>query len=86
MRVYSLLAIGLVTLAHVFAQTEAARMMGSVTDSSGAVIPDAKVTITSEKTGIERTVRTNAQGLYFAVSLPPANAPATNSIPAQASL
>lgn len=51
---------------------DAARMVGTVSDSSGAVIPNASVTITSLKTGVERTVRTNAQGLYVAVSLPPA--------------
>jgi hypothetical protein len=71
MRVYPLVAMSVLLATNLAAQ-ESARIVGSVTDSSGAVIPNAAVTVTSEKTGIDRTVRSNSQGLYFAVSLPPA--------------
>jgi hypothetical protein len=44
---------------------------GIVSDSSGAVIPNAKVTITNTGTGVEaRTLETNASGIYTAEGLP----------------
>ena len=62
----------LIAIPLLWAQADTARLVGSVTDSSGAVIPAATVTITNEKTGSQRTVKSNDQGLYFAVNLPPA--------------
>jgi hypothetical protein len=56
----------------VFAQTTTARLTGVVRDPSGAVVPNAEVTITSQRTGQSRTVTTNADGLFVAVSLSPA--------------
>ena len=44
---------------------------GSVTDPSGAVVPDAKVTLTNVDTGISQSVQTNAEGLYRFPSLGP---------------
>ena len=55
-----------------FAQTTTARLTGVVTDASGAIVANATVTITNKATGTVRTVTTNADGLYIAVSLPPA--------------
>ena len=37
---------------------------GVVTDQNGAVVPDVTVTARNTSTGIERTVVTNAQGVY----------------------
>lgn len=54
------------------AQTTTARLTGVVTDPSGAVVAHATVSITNHATGQVRTVETNDQGLYIAVSLPPA--------------
>ena len=42
---------------------------GTVTDQSGAVIPDASITITNKTTGAARTVTANTEGLYSAPSL-----------------
>src|SRR5215469_14437159 len=42
---------------------------GVVSDESGAVIPNATVTITNKATGIARPVTTNAEGLYSAPAL-----------------
>src|SRR5574340_636254 len=53
-------------------QTESSRVVGSVADSSGAVIPGANITITNQKTGAESSVKANEQGLFFLVNLPPA--------------
>jgi hypothetical protein len=37
---------------------------GTVTDPSGAVVPNADVTVTQEETGSTQTTRTNSDGLY----------------------
>ena len=41
-----------------------ATMVGTVTDPSGAVIPNAKITATSAETGLARTITTNESGQY----------------------
>jgi hypothetical protein len=43
-----------------------------VTDPSGAAIPGATVTVKSEKTGLERKVKSNESGGYIVTNLPPA--------------
>jgi outer membrane receptor protein involved in Fe transport len=47
-----------------FAQMDTGSVNGTVTDSSGAQVPDAKVRLTSELTGTVRDTVTNAQGYY----------------------
>jgi hypothetical protein len=44
---------------------------GTVTDVSGAVVPNAKVTISSAATGISRTFVTNSSGRYYISQLIP---------------
>src|SRR3954469_15297185 len=39
-------------------------ILGTVTDSSGGVVPDAEVTVTDSTTGQSRTARTNSGGLF----------------------
>lgn len=47
-------------------------IIGTITDASGAVIPDAKITVTNQQTGaVVRTATTNAAGSYVAGALPP---------------
>lgn len=45
---------------------------GTVTDSSGAVLPNVTVTITDPDTGYQRTVTTDATGQFQTTGLPPA--------------
>ncbi|HXG66773.1 MAG TPA: carboxypeptidase-like regulatory domain-containing protein, partial [Blastocatellia bacterium] len=52
-------------------RAKAAPRPGIVTDANGAAIPNAKVTITNEKTGFTRTVTTDEDGTYSLVGLPP---------------
>lgn len=52
------------------AQTVTGSMEGRVTDQTGAVIPGAAVAIRNIETGQERSVTTNAEGLYRAPFLP----------------
>jgi Carboxypeptidase regulatory-like domain/TonB-dependent Receptor Plug Domain len=44
---------------------------GTVRDTSGAVVPDAEVKLTSAAIGITRTTTTNGDGDYLAAVLPP---------------
>ena len=56
----------------VFAQSDVGTIVGFVKDQSGAVVPNATVTIKNEGTGELHAVSTDAQGHYVAPSLPPA--------------
>ncbi|MBZ5571685.1 MAG: carboxypeptidase regulatory-like domain-containing protein [Acidobacteriia bacterium] len=55
----------------ILAQTFQGRILGRVTDSSGAVIPNATVTIENTGTGLKRVLQTNSSGDYFAPNLNP---------------
>jgi len=46
-------------------------MTGTVTDSTGAVVPDAKVTVTNTATNVVHTAVTTSQGTYFITDLIP---------------
>jgi hypothetical protein len=52
-----------------FAQSVGA-ILGTVTDNSGAVVPNAKVTATRTDTGISQTAVTGPLGTYFIPDLP----------------
>src|SRR5262245_30724585 len=52
------------------AQTTTGTVLGYVTDSSGARLNGAKVTVTNEATGFTRTVTTNTSGEYVIALLP----------------
>jgi hypothetical protein len=47
-----------------------ARIKGTVTDPSGAVVPKATVTVTNTQTGVVSTTTSNASGEYIFPSLP----------------
>lgn len=48
-----------------------ARLQGAITDPSGATVPGATVTLTSEETNIPHTVTTNSSGVYSISELAP---------------
>lgn len=52
--------------------TYTGQISGVVTDSSGAVIPGAKVTLTDEATNLPTTASTNDSGVYVLTNLRPA--------------
>src|SRR5471032_186419 len=66
----ALLLVCLLLTAVAFGQTTAS-VLGTVTDSSGAAIAGAKVTVKNEAVGIERQTQTNASGDYEIPALPP---------------
>src|SRR4029453_10911048 len=45
-------------------------VLGTVTDSTGAVVSGAKVTVTNEGTGLAVTIKTDANGEYTAPQPP----------------
>jgi hypothetical protein len=53
-----------------FAQFDTGSISGSITDNTGAVIPNATVTVTNTDTGISATQQSNAQGNFIASALP----------------
>ncbi len=52
------------------AQQTLGGITGEVTDASGGVIPNAKVTVIDEQTSLTRTTQTSAMGAYSFVNLP----------------
>ena len=49
------------------------QLNGSVTDPSGAAVPNAKITLTATATGLVRTATSNSAGLYQFLDMPPGN-------------
>ena len=68
-----LLLIVLSTAAVCLAQSDTARLQGTVTDPSGAAINGGIVNVTSTETGRLTSVTTNELGYYSATALPPGN-------------
>ncbi len=46
-------------------------IQGNVTDTTGAVVPGATITVTNIETNLQRIVTSNSAGLYAATNLPP---------------
>jgi hypothetical protein len=53
------------------AQQETATILGTVTDSTGAIVPGASVTVTNVKTNISLTTQTDGRGAFVVPSLKP---------------
>ena len=68
-KVLSALALTSFLCAALLAQNSS--LNGTVSDPSGAVVPNASVTLTNEQTGIQRAVSTDAQGRYTFDALTP---------------
>jgi Carboxypeptidase regulatory-like domain/TonB-dependent Receptor Plug Domain len=56
--------------ASLFGQAASSTVTGTVTDNTGAVVPEASVTVMNEGTGFTRTVPTNQNGQYVAEFFP----------------
>src|SRR6202790_1882425 len=68
-----LAAIGIWGAGQAYAQVAGATLTGTVKDPSGAVVPNAQVSITDIDTSVSRSVSSNAAGLYTAPNLLPGN-------------
>jgi hypothetical protein len=62
--------VGMVQL-PVFAQTDHGRIVGTVADSNGGIVPGATVVVKNERTGEERTATCNDDGYFMIASLKP---------------
>src|SRR5438270_6014521 len=69
--VASLLTI-LTLSTFLLAQTATTSLRGTVTDPKGAVVSGASVTLSDPATGFSRTTKTDSQGAYQFLELPPA--------------
>src|SRR5439155_3823398 len=79
-----LLAAGsllLVSSALASAQVTTADLVGTIKDSSGAVVPGVTVALTNEATGVSRSVTTSDGGTYIFTSLQPGRYRLTTELP-----
>lgn len=65
---FAMFALGMSEIAR--AQQATGRIIGTVTDPSGAAIPDVKVTATNVATQVSQETKTNREGFYEILSLP----------------
>src|SRR5947209_19181430 len=63
--------LALVCACAMFAQRDLSTLVGTVTDSSGGVVANAKVTITELSTGQVYDVTTNSEGSFVRSALKP---------------
>ena len=61
----------IVSASLAFAQVDRATLTGTVQDPQGAVVRDAQIKVTNLGTNSVATARTNDQGTYLVVNLPP---------------
>jgi hypothetical protein len=55
-----------------WAQTSTTSLRGTIVDPKGAVVPGAEVAISNSATGFSRTIKTDGQGFYQFLEVPPA--------------
>ena len=65
------LLLTVLLVASALAQATNGRLEGSVKDASGALVPNATVTIVNQRTNQERTVTTNDEGFFAVAELAP---------------
>jgi len=66
-----ILALAATSAAAAWAQVSAGTIIGTVEDASGAVVPNAEITINQNATGDSRVTRTNGSGSFNVPFLPP---------------
>ncbi|MGA3011696.1 MAG: TonB-dependent receptor [Terracidiphilus sp.] len=80
---FSLLAVCLFVQSLSFAHAQSATtgaIGGTVSDTGGALLPAAAITVKSLETGVSRTAKTNASGEYRVSELEPGNYSATFTV------
>ena len=73
LRCFSLvvLVFSMATSAWLQAKVGGGTLSSTVADTSGAVVPKARIVITNAATGVTRNITTNADGFYTAPNLLP---------------
>ncbi len=59
------IVLGVLISSPLLAQVDMGSIQGTVLDQSGAVIPNAKVSLTNEATNLTVTTQSNASGAYI---------------------
>ena len=72
-QMYALLALSLLFCVGLYGQAVTGTVLGTVTDSSGAALPNAKVTLTEVNTGVSRSTQSNDSGNYTFPAVPEGN-------------
>ncbi len=67
----AIVALLLLSAAMLYGQAVNGTLIGTVTDSTGASVPNSKVTITEANTGVSRGATTNESGNFSFPDLPP---------------
>jgi hypothetical protein len=78
---FAALILSLLVSVPVYAQVTGATLQGTVTDASGAAVPNANISIKNTATGITRDVTTDLAGFYSAPNLSPSVYDVTASAP-----
>ena len=68
---FRFLVVGFLLLSAAALAQDTASLTGTIRDNTGAVIPDASVTLKNTATGIARDLKTNSAGEYVAAAVPP---------------
>jgi hypothetical protein len=68
-----LLLAFVMTGSALWAQSERGAITGTITDSSGAVIPGAEITVTNVDTNVPNSTTSTGTGTYRVINLPPGN-------------
>src|SRR5215510_9147050 len=63
--------LALVATAIIHAQTFTASIQGTVTDSTGAIVPNARITLVNEATNVQQAKNSDSRGAYLFTLLPP---------------
>src|SRR5437867_12854618 len=67
----SLLLLALLSAGLAFSQAVNGSLVGTITDASGAVVPNANVSMTETNTGVSRSTATGEAGNYVFANVPP---------------
>jgi hypothetical protein len=78
---FALVALVMLSSVRVYAQVSGAMMTGTVSDSSGAVIPNGRLSIQNVATGQARVVTADSAGFYSAPNLQPGSYDVTVTAP-----
>src|SRR5262249_7074834 len=68
---FAIFLIAALSATAMYAQAVSATLVGTLTDSSGGIVVNAKVTATETNTGVVRTGNTNESGNYTFPNVPP---------------
>ena len=60
-----------VVVAPIVAQSDSSSLSGTIADASDAVLPNAKITVHDNATGLERSIVSNENGNFTLTNLPP---------------